>query len=217
MSVSSLLLGFHVEFSKLASSHVSSGQKEILDLSHRLSELEGYIRQLCISNCEISNPDVSHIVFSTFRIVVGSGRRPGRSKITHQRLALTDDLASVARAYEGLDRKRNEVAHAQYAAQLRHSGKDFLSGVQTTLAALVSDDMLTFESGLSLFLSVWSRLRTDCSEIFHWLQSPSPQAKIPLAVTTYAESSHNLYVTLTGALDVCAASIDPSLCANGNQ
>lgn len=45
MSVSSLLLGFHIDFSKLASSHVSSGQKEILDLSHRLSELEGYIRQ----------------------------------------------------------------------------------------------------------------------------------------------------------------------------
>ena len=75
-----------------------------------------------------------------------------------------------------LSGKRNEVAHAQYAAQLRHSGKDFLSGVQTTLATLVSDDMLTFESGLSLFLSVWSRLRTDCSEIFHWLQNPSPQA-----------------------------------------
>lgn len=217
MSVSSLLLGFHIDFSKLASSHVSIGQKEILDLSHRLSELEGYIRQLCISNGEISNPDVSHIVFSTFRIVVGSGRRPGRSKITHQRLPLADDLASVTRAYEGLERKRNEVAHAQYAAQLRHSGKDFLSGVQTTLATLVSDDILTFESGLSLFLAVWSRLRTDCSEMFHWLQNPSPQAKIPLAVSTYAESNHSLYVTLAGALDVCAASIDPSLCTHGNQ
>lgn len=45
MSVSSLMVGFHVDFSKLASSHVSSGQKEILDLSHRLSELKGYIRQ----------------------------------------------------------------------------------------------------------------------------------------------------------------------------
>lgn len=69
--------------------------------------------------------------------------------------------------------KRNEVAHAQYASQLRQSRTDPLATAQTMVSAFLLDQMLTSESGLSLFLSIWSRLRTDCNEIFHWLKNPA--------------------------------------------
>lgn len=68
--------------------------------------------------------------------------------------------------------KRSEVAHAQYSAQLRQSRTDPLACAQTMVCSFLLDELLTSESGLSLFLSLWSRLRSDCSEIYHWLKNP---------------------------------------------
>lgn len=68
--------------------------------------------------------------------------------------------------------KRSEVVHAQYSAQLRQSRTDPLACAQTMVCSFLLDELLTSESGLSLFLSLWSRLRSDCSEIYHWLKNP---------------------------------------------
>ena len=40
------------------------------------------------------------------------------------------------------------------------------------LSAFCLDQLLTSESGLTLYLAIWSRLRTDCSDILHWIKSP---------------------------------------------
>ena len=65
---------------------------------------------------------------------------------------------------------QNEIAHAHYASQVSHRKTDVLTTARTTLSMLVSDEMLTIETGLSLFLSIWSRLQTDCMDILKWLQ-----------------------------------------------
>jgi hypothetical protein len=75
-----------------------------------------------LQNLEVPRPDVTHVTFSTFKIVSSSGRRPGRSKIPQQRMvtsfthrqtnlvlktlfvqALSDDLGKLTQAYQGLE------------------------------------------------------------------------------------------------------------------
>ena len=72
--------------------------------------------------------------------------------------------------------KQNEVAHAQYAAQMRQSRTDPVATAHTMLSAFCLDQLLTSESGLSLYLAIWSRLRTDCSDILYWIKNPSGQS-----------------------------------------
>jgi hypothetical protein len=43
--MSAQLVAFLNEFTKLASRHAASGQKEMCDLSLRLSELQNYVQQ----------------------------------------------------------------------------------------------------------------------------------------------------------------------------
>ena len=128
---------------------------------------------------------------------------------------LDGDLANVGRAYESTDRtfllstkevqgylflslatgKRNEVAHAQYASQLRQSRTDPLATAQTMLSAFLLDQMLTSESGSSLFLSIWSRLRTDCNEIFHWLKNPAQFVSAhPTWFSTFRVTEHPIFL-----------------------
>ena len=68
--------------------------------------------------------------------------------------------------------KRSEVIHAQYAAQVRQSRTDPVATAHSMLSAFCLDQLLTSESGLTLYLAIWSRLRTDCSDILHWIKSP---------------------------------------------
>lgn len=131
--------------------------------------------------------------------------------------------------------KRNEVAHAQYAAQLRQSRTDPVATAHTMLSAFSLDQLLTSESGLSLYLAIWSRLRTDCSDIFHWIKNPPGQSvgsvspshlgtiietctqNVPPVILSYLEGGSTLYATLATALDVYAAGVDPSLYASERQ
>lgn len=124
---------------------------------------------------------------------------------------------------------RNEVAHAQYSAQVCHRKADAIIAAQTTISALVSDEMIIIESGLSLFLSVWSRLQFDCAELLQWLQAPKTHPvrryslnteasrlnyvlkELPLVIVSLLDSNHTLYASMADALDSCVMGIDPSL------
>ncbi|KAF8153200.1 hypothetical protein B0H34DRAFT_722612 [Crassisporium funariophilum] len=211
MRLSALFNGFTTEFSKLVSRHALSGQKEMCDLSHRILELENHVQQLLVSIGELSSPDVAHLVFASSRMVSSAGRTGGRSKLSRKQVVLDGDLHNIGRVYDQLERKRNEVAHAQYNAEMRQSRTDPLAGAHTMLATFLLEELLTSESGLSLFLSIWSRLRTDCSDIFHWIKNPHGQTNTPLVISSYLENGCTLYATLATALDVYAAGVDPSL------
>lgn len=67
---------------------------------------------------------------------------------------------------------RNELVHANYAAQVSHRQTDVLTTVRTMISSLVTDQLFGMESTLSLFLSIWAMLQTDCMGILMWLQGP---------------------------------------------
>lgn len=123
----------------------------------------------------------------------------------------------------------NEVAHAQYALQTGPARSDVLvNNVQTHLALLVSDVLLTTESVISLFLAIWARLQCDCTEMLYWLKGTGEnvrfrltvlyiypglwpiQGVIPPCITVYAEQGKTLYAGIASGLDVFVSGLDPS-------
>jgi len=217
MRLSTLLAGFSNEFAKFVSRHPITGQKEMCNLSLRMSELEKHIQSLFLVTGELSSTDITHLMFSSVRLVSSAGRTGG-SKLFHKRVTLTGELSnSIGRAYEQLDRKQNEVAHAQYAAQTRQSRTDPVATAHTMLSTFCLDQLLTSESGLSLYLAIWSRLRTDCSDILYWIKNPTGQSNVPPVILSYLEGGSTLYASLATALDVFAAGVDPSLYASERQ
>lgn len=64
------------------------------------------------------------------------------------------------------------MAHAHYAVQISHRQKDILTTVRSAMSTLVSDEILTVQSGLTFFLAIWSGLQTDCTDIYNWLKDP---------------------------------------------
>ncbi|KAJ2914954.1 hypothetical protein MD484_g5441, partial [Candolleomyces efflorescens] len=213
------MVTFHAELAKLVSRQSASGQKEIHELAVKLSDLEAQVAQVCILNLEVPRPDVTHVTYSTFKIVASSGRRPGRSKIPQQRMlvqALSDDLGRLTLAYQGLESRKNEFAHAQYSAQVRTPQANYLGLPQITVAPLVSDLMLSLENSLGLFLAIWARLKIDCSDILQWISTPAPTG-MPLVFSGYQESGPALYATLANALDSCVSNIDPNIITQGTS
>ncbi|KAF9011841.1 hypothetical protein BDQ17DRAFT_791867 [Cyathus striatus] len=170
---SGVLSTFYTEFAKFTSQRAQYGQTEIQDLCFKISELDSLVRHVCALSKEALNPGVTHIAFCTFRMLAYVGRKPGRSKISQQRLALKDCLVGIANGYDHVERKRNEVAHAQYTAQLRHSGADIITLTHNSVASLVSDEIMVLETSLGLFGAIWARLLGDCTEILHWHVIPN--------------------------------------------
>ncbi|KAF8902623.1 hypothetical protein CPB84DRAFT_1775843 [Gymnopilus junonius] len=207
--LSTRLNAFTIELTKFVGHNTTGGQHEMWDLAQKLSELDVQVQHLFTVTNELSNVDVMHLLFTSSRMISYVGRTPGRSNITRRHIILDGDLKDIGRAYENTDRKRNEVAHAQYASQLRQNRTDPLAIAQTMVSTYFSDQTLTSESVLGLFLSIWSRLRTDCSEIFHWIKNPSHVA-VPSVVSCYVESGCTLHLPLATALDVYAAWADPN-------
>ncbi|PPQ92541.1 hypothetical protein CVT25_010374 [Psilocybe cyanescens] len=203
--LSARLVVFLTEFTKLIGSHTVNGQVEMWDVSQKLSELDHQTN-------EVASADITHLLFTSSRMVSSAGRAPGRSKLTRKPIILDGDLTNISRAYEHADRKRNEVAHAQYSAQLRQCRTNPLAIGHTMISSFLMDEILTSESGLSLYLSIWSRLRTDCSDIFHWIKNPV-QVATPSIISCYAESGTTLYLSLATALDVYSTGVDPSVYA----
>jgi hypothetical protein len=211
MKFNNALNTFHTEFLKFSSQRVAAGQRELRELSQKLTDLESSVRQLCLANGKFSSPDVTHFAYSMYRTCASSKRKSTRAKASHQRLALnTPELATIDRLYEQLDLSRNEVAHAQYTAQVCHRKTDAITTAQTTMSTLVSDEMIAIELGLSFFLSIWSRLQSDCTDILHWLQNPRNHPETPGAIVALLDGGQTLYATVADALDTCVMGIDPS-------
>ncbi|PFH50847.1 hypothetical protein AMATHDRAFT_60338 [Amanita thiersii Skay4041] len=211
----SALNAFHTEIAKYASQKHTAGKRDLRELVQKLSELDSAVQQVCAANGRLTAPDVAHIAFAAFRVVASTIRRPGRSKICHQRVVLREDLSNVGNLYDQLDRIRNEVAHAHYTVQTGPARTgSLLSNVQTEIASLVSDLLQTSESILSLFLAIWARLQCDCAEILHWLgdtlRGTTKHGAIPICVSVYVENAKTVYTGLANALEVLMASYDPS-------
>ncbi|CAA7269934.1 unnamed protein product [Cyclocybe aegerita] len=213
--LSAQIIAFLTEFTRLATHRATSGQKEMSDLAQRLSELETQMQQLFQTSYEVT-ADATHLAFTSSRLVASSGRPAGRSKVTRRPVVLDGDLTNIGRAYEHTDRKRNEVAHAQYAAQLRQSRTDPLAAAQAMLCAFLLDELLTSESGLSLFLSIWSRLHRDCNDVYQWIANPAHTAT-PVAISCFMEQHCNLYSPFAAGLDFYAAGVDPALCPSEHR
>ena len=73
---------------------------------------------------------------------------------------------------------------------MRQSRTDPVATAHTMLSAFCLDQLLTSESGLSLYLAIWSRLRTDCSDILYWIKNPAGQsvsAVLPVFLSPFVE------------------------------
>jgi len=84
VKLNSTLNTFHFEFATLVSRTATSGQTELRELQHKISELEASVKQLYIGIGRLRGAEVSFLVFSAFRVVAASGR-VGKSKCTRQK------------------------------------------------------------------------------------------------------------------------------------
>ncbi|KAF8719153.1 hypothetical protein AX14_011392 [Amanita brunnescens Koide BX004] len=201
----------HTEVAKSAGQKVGESQKEVGLLVRKLSDLDSVVQKVCAANIKLAMPDIGHLVYSVFRIIATSLRRPGRSKVCHKRVSLRKDVLAIGSLYEQLDQTYNEVAHVQYAVQTGPARSDVLvNNVQTHLALLVSDVMLTTESVISLFLAIWARLQCDCTEMLYWLKGAGENGAIPPCISVYAEQGKTLYAGIASGLDVFVSGLDPS-------
>ncbi|KAF5325235.1 hypothetical protein D9619_009583 [Psilocybe cf. subviscida] len=204
------LVNFLAELTRITSRHAVGGQREMSEVSQKLSEFGSVVQQLFVTARETpGSPDSRYIMFTSSRLVHFSGPAHARSRLTRRPIVLDGDLSTIAKAYDQADRKRNEVAHSQYSAQLRQDRADPLSSTHTALAGFVSDLITTSEAGMGLTLSIWSRLRADCSEIYHWTKHPT-QTAIPCVVSCYMDTGGTIYAPLTRPLETYAAGVDPS-------
>ncbi|KAG6811620.1 hypothetical protein H0H92_006584 [Tricholoma furcatifolium] len=223
MKFNNSLNTFHTEYSKFLSIKAPGGHQELRELAQKLTDLESNIRQydppcLYSPNAKHSGSEVAHFTFSVYRSCALATRKSSRSRASHKRLTTlalsqalnTPELVAIGRLYEQLDLIRSEVAHAQYTAQVHQRKTDALTSAQTTMSTLVSDEMISLESCLSLFLSTWSRLHVDCTEILRWLQNPRSFPETPGAIVGLLDGNHTLYTAVADALDTLVMGIDPS-------
>ncbi|KAF8634374.1 hypothetical protein AX15_000944 [Amanita polypyramis BW_CC] len=212
LQFSSALNAIHTEIAKAARQKNGESHKELGHLVRKLSDLDSSVQQICAANLKITMPDVGHLVYSVFRTIETGLRRPGRSKVCHKRVSLRRDLSTIGSHYEQLEQTYNEVAHVHYAIQTGPARSDALvNGVQTHLALLISEILLTTESIISLFLAIWSKLQCDCTEILYWLNGTGPEnGPSPACISVYVEQGKTLYAGIASALDVFVSSFDPS-------
>ncbi|KAF8351927.1 hypothetical protein F5887DRAFT_6191 [Amanita rubescens] len=201
----------HTEITKSAGQKAGECQKELGLLVRKLSDLDSTVQQVSAANMNLGMPDIAHLVYSVFRIIVTSLRRPGRSKVCHKKVSLRREVLTIGSLYEQLDQTHNEVAHVQYTLQTGPARSDSqATNVQTHLALLVPEVLLTAESVISLFLAIWSRLQCDCTEMLYWLKGSGENGAIPPCVSVYAEQGKVLYPGIANALDVFVSGLDPS-------
>lgn len=100
---------------------------------------------------------------------------------------LSSDLLQISTLFQNLDGglkiyfvfivvnvslgTRNEVAHAQYTAQISHRTSDVLSQARTAISDLVPNEISILEATLSFFLAIWLRLQADCLDVVNWIQN----------------------------------------------
>ncbi|KAK2460021.1 hypothetical protein APHAL10511_007944 [Amanita phalloides] len=203
----SALNAVHAELVKSAEQKNGDSQKELYHLVRKLSDLDSTVQQVCAANVKLAMPDVAHLVYSVFRIIVTSLRKPGRSKVCHKRVSLRRDASMIGSLHEQLDQTYNEVAHAQYAVQ---TGPARSEVVVAHLALLVCEALMTTESVISLFLATWSRLQCDCTEILYWLKGTGENGPLPACISVYVDQGKTLYPGMASALDVFVSGLEPS-------
>lgn len=204
----SSLRAFQLEVSRHSRQRISDEHKELENLSRKLSDLDSTVHQICAANVKLASPDVSYMVFSIYRIITSTLRRPGRSKVCQKQVSLGRQTAAIGNLYEQLEQTQNQVAIAQYAFESRKARTDAVVG---EVATLLSDVLLTTESVISLFLAIWSRLQYDCTEMMYWLKGRGDAGVAPPpCVLVYVEQGKSLYTGIENALDVFVAAFDPS-------
>ncbi|KAH6910735.1 hypothetical protein BKA70DRAFT_1424393 [Coprinopsis sp. MPI-PUGE-AT-0042] len=194
----------HIELAQLACQHFSSGQKEALELATKSSELEAQVRYLYNLNMALDISDPSYSAFTAFRLVREFGKKPSRSRITTQTLALPQNLQRISASVETLDGQRNEYAHLQYCAQIKAPPDHHLARTQASLSTLIGTTLRHFEASMLLFLSIWARIRTDCRSLAHWINSPDIECHL---VSCYQQTGKTLHIPLGGLLDAYVAGL----------
>ncbi|KAF8208307.1 hypothetical protein K438DRAFT_1813786 [Mycena galopus ATCC 62051] len=161
---------FHTEIARATSQRASSGQRELQDLAQKILLLQNNVQNLFSESFKLSRPDATYVAFTAFRLIASAGRQSSKAKLSRYPLTLDNDLSQMSTLFQELDATRNEVAHAQYTAQISHRKSDVLSKARTTISDLVPNEMLVLEAALSLFTAIWMRLQADSLDIFNWVQ-----------------------------------------------
>lgn len=209
--LTSTLNSFHTEFSKYASSKSSTPHQDVQQLCHKFAELEGIVKRLYYAIGKLTGGDVTLMAFSSLRLVATVRKRAPRARLSQTQLAFPGtSLASIASLYQQLERTENEKTHIHYTVQMAHRRTDLITMVRTAMSSLVSNEITTFETGLTFLLTLWSRLQTDCLQLNKWL-SESCHQEIPACVLAYAESQKTFYRPLSDCLNIFSAEIDQSL------
>ncbi|KAJ7595020.1 hypothetical protein C8J56DRAFT_454931 [Mycena floridula] len=204
------LNAFHTEFAKFVSHRATSGQRELRDLASKFGQVEATIKQLYFAIGKQTGADVTFLVYSSLRLIAAVRKRPANGALSYHRLTIsTSATTPIANLYEQLDRNQNEMTHAHYAVQVSHRTTDVLTSSILTISTLISEEMLILEASLSFFLTIWSRLQSDCLAVHQWLQDPR-SCEIPPCVAAYFESRKTIYGSITESVDLFISGLDPS-------
>ncbi|KAJ7164980.1 hypothetical protein C8R46DRAFT_301577 [Mycena filopes] len=196
---------FHTEIARVTSQRASSGQRELQDLAQKISTLQSNVQNLYSASFKLACPDVIYVAFTTFRLVATAGRQSSKTKLSRYPLTLDNDLSEMSNLFQELDGTRNEVAHAQYTAQISHRKSDVLSKARIATSDLVPNQISLLEPILSLITAIWLRLQGDSSDVLHWVQN---NREPPPCVSAYLHGGHTIYSTLANCLDSYVEGID---------
>ncbi|KAJ7507282.1 hypothetical protein B0H11DRAFT_197708 [Mycena galericulata] len=197
----------HTEIARATSQRAQSGQRELQDLSQKISLLQTNVQSLFSGSSKLSCPDVSYAAFTAFRVIAAAGRQSSKAKLSRYHLSLNgNDLSQMSNLFQDLDGTRNEVAHAQYTAQISHRKSDALSKARTAISELVPNEISTLETAITFFMSVWLTLQADCLEIVTWIQNNSREP--PPSIYVYIHGGYTLYSVLSSSLDSYVEAID---------
>ncbi|KAJ7624980.1 hypothetical protein DFH06DRAFT_745053 [Mycena polygramma] len=205
VNLNSMLCNFHTEISRATSQRASSGQRELQDLSQKISLLQKNVQNLYSGSFKLSSPDVTYVAFTAFRLITCSGRQSSKTRLSRYPLTLDNDLSQISNLFQEFDGTRSAVAHAQYATQISHRKSDVLSNARTAISDLVPHEILTLEAALSHLTAIWLRLQTDSLDIFNWVQT---NREPPPSISAYLHGGYTVYSTLANSLDAYVQAID---------
>ncbi|KAJ7701752.1 hypothetical protein B0H17DRAFT_163832 [Mycena rosella] len=172
VELNSVSSNLHTEIARATSQRASSGQRELQDLSQKISALQMNVQNLYSGSSKLSCPDATYVAFTAFRMIASAGRQSSKAKLSRYHLALQgNDLSQISSLFQDLDGTRNEVTHAQYTTQISHRKSDVLSKARTAISDIVPNEILMLEAPLNLLLAIWLRLQADCLEIVNWIQN----------------------------------------------
>ncbi|KAJ7130132.1 hypothetical protein C8R44DRAFT_61510 [Mycena epipterygia] len=205
VNLNSVSSNFHTEIARATSQRASSGQRELQDLSQKISALQTNVKNLYSGSSKLSCPDATYVAFTAFRLIGSAGRQSSKAKLSRYHLTLSNDLSQISSLFQDLDGTRNEVAHAQYTAQISHRKSDVLSQARTAISDLVPNEISILEATLNFFLAIWLRLQADCLDVVSWIQN---NREPPPSISAYLHGGYTIYSALANSLDAYVEAID---------